>query len=500
MRIIDIGVCIDNNDPKGLGRIRYKPYNLYVSEIEKSLTYEAWGKNDQFVAFPFLPTQINIIPKLNQSIQLIKYDSDKDTQNVAYVTGPFGSPHDQDSETFLSQHKNTTFGGVIVKESPDLRSPNGEYIDKRSKGALAHLRDNGLYGNYGSDIIFTTDGLFLRGGKYIAKETPNNKTRHRLQDVPLVSNKTAKIFLKKYPKTMGVVEEETQQTSITVSKIRYLIEYTLDDLLNPTELKIYVYQILNTFGQKYNTDIFNETTVVLDNETRLINEANDGISATFTIIVNNLRACSSELREVLHILDQNSMFDINIKYSQDDLHPFYFRPTSEFKTRILTTQIEKTNRTAFINSVAIKNAAGGRGLSFSKESINAPVNISSVKTKKLKVIDENQEQTFGATVADKLYFLSTKNNKGPLNQIDFSKLDPYEYTQLNYLDSIDPNTYSMVRGEILIKILRLMYEFLIGHVHNINDTGIYIKEKEQELSDIINALENDLLSQSIKIN
>jgi hypothetical protein len=500
MRIIDIGVCIDNNDPKGLGRVRYKPYNLYVSEIEKSLEYTAWGKNDQFIAFPFLPAQINIIPKLNQSIQLIKYDSDKDTQNVAYVTGPFGSPHDQDAETFLSQHKNTTFGGVIVKDSPDLRDISGEYIDKRSKGSLAKLRDNGVYGNYGSDVIFTIDGLFLRGGKYITKETPNKKVRQRLQDVPLVSEKVAKIFLKKFPKTMAITEEETSQSIIAVSKVKYIVEYSINDLLNPTELSVYVYQVLNTFGQKFDTNVFNETTEIINSEIRLINELNSGTTPTFTIAVDNLRACSSELREVLYTLDQNSLFDINIKYPQGDLHPFYFRPTPEFKTRILATQAEKTNRSSFINSIAVRNTAGGRGLSFSKNSINAPVETKSIKTKKLKVIDENQEQTFSATVADKLYLLSTKNNKGPKNQVDFTKLDQYEYTQLDYLDLIEPNTYSIVRGEVLIKVLRLLYEFSIGHVHNINDTGIYIKEKEKELSDIINALENDLLNQSIKIN
>ncbi len=30
MKIIDIGVCIDNNDPKGMGRIRCVDYDDYV--------------------------------------------------------------------------------------------------------------------------------------------------------------------------------------------------------------------------------------------------------------------------------------------------------------------------------------------------------------------------------------------------------------------------------------------------------------------------------------
>lgn len=500
MQIIEVGVCIDNNDPKGLGRIRFKPYNRYVSEIEKSMDYTDWDDNDQFIALPFLPAQINIIPKLNQSVHILKHNTDKETQNVLYIAGPYGTPHNHDSETFLSQNKNTTYGGVIVKDIPDLKSTTGEYIDKKSKGSIANTRDNGFYGNYGSDLIFTENGLFLRGGKYISKETPNNKIRQRLVEVPVMSEKVAKVFLKKFPKTMNVVEEEEEETNIVVSKIKYIIEYSIDDLINPTTLDVYVYTVLNTFGNKFNTNTFNDATEVIGAEVKLINTANSGNTPTVTITVDSLRASSAEMREILHILDQKSLFDINIKYSEADIHPFYFRPTSEFKTRILGTQIEKDNRTSFINSVSIRNSAGGKGVCYSKESLSAPIESKSVKVKKLKIVDENSEQSFGAMIADKMYLLSTNANKGIQNNIDFNSFDDYELTQIDYLDKIEPNTYSLVRGETLIKILSLLYEFTVGHVHNINETGIYTKEKEKELSDLINTMSSDLINKSIKIN
>lgn len=500
MQIIEVGVCIDNNDPKGLGRIRFKPYNRYVSEIEKSMEYTEWDDNDQFIALPFLPAQINIIPKLNQSIHILKHNTDKETQNVLYIAGPYGTPHNHDSETFLSQNKNTTYGGVIVKDIPDLKSTTGDYIDKKSKGSIANPKDNGFYGNYGSDLIFTENGLFLRGGKYISKETSNNKIRQRLVEVPVMSEKVAKIFLKKFPKTMNVVEEEEEQTNIVVSKIKYIIEYTLDDLISPTTLDVYVYMVLNTFGTKFNTNVFNDATEVGGVEVKLINEVNSGSTPTYSITIDSLRSASAEMREILHILDQKSLFDINIKYSDADIHPFYFRPTSEFKTRILATQDEKDNRTTFINSVSIRNSAGGKGVCYSKESLSAPAESKTVKVKNLKIIDENSEQSFGAMIADKMYLLSTNTNKGIQNNIDFKSLDEYELSQIDYLDKIEPNTYSLVRGETLIKILNLLYEFTVGHVHNINETGIYIKEKEKELSDLINTMSADLINKSIKIN
>ena len=39
MKIIDIGICVDNNDPKGLGRIRYIRYLDWIAQKEKSTQY-----------------------------------------------------------------------------------------------------------------------------------------------------------------------------------------------------------------------------------------------------------------------------------------------------------------------------------------------------------------------------------------------------------------------------------------------------------------------------
>ena len=46
MKIIDIGICVDNNDPKGIGRIRCVRYNDYVGEKEGALKYEKWDDKE----------------------------------------------------------------------------------------------------------------------------------------------------------------------------------------------------------------------------------------------------------------------------------------------------------------------------------------------------------------------------------------------------------------------------------------------------------------------
>ena len=86
MKIIDIGVCVNNVDPKGIGRIRYRPYGVYLSEIEGGVSYEEWDERDPLIALPFLPAHINIIPKIQSSVKLIKYDTNKDNDIVKYIT------------------------------------------------------------------------------------------------------------------------------------------------------------------------------------------------------------------------------------------------------------------------------------------------------------------------------------------------------------------------------------------------------------------------------
>ena len=147
MQIIDVGECIDNIDPKGIGRIRYKGYSLLISEIAGSTEYEKWDENDPFIALPFLPLHINIIPQINQSIKIIRYDSEKPSQNVEYLAGPYTSPHDTQNQSFTAQNKYTTYAAQIVKDVKDIRNPSGIYNSPTTPGAVINERDTGFRGN-----------------------------------------------------------------------------------------------------------------------------------------------------------------------------------------------------------------------------------------------------------------------------------------------------------------------------------------------------------------
>ena len=85
MKIIDIAICVDNIDPKGMGRIRCVRYNDYVGEKENSTKYEKWSQDDPFIASPFLPNNINFVPENGQSVKLLNYNTDNENINLEYV-------------------------------------------------------------------------------------------------------------------------------------------------------------------------------------------------------------------------------------------------------------------------------------------------------------------------------------------------------------------------------------------------------------------------------
>jgi len=503
MKIIDVAVCTNNRDPKGIGRIRYRPYGQFLSEIAAGQNYDEWDEKDPLIAIPFLPGHINIIPKDGQSVKLIKYDTDKDNQNVEYVPGPYTSPHDFESQTFTPQHQDTTYGGVIAERLPDLRDKSGNYIDRKSYGTMATLDDTALNGNYGSDIVFTKNGMMLRGGKLINKEVPNPKFRKRLSEVPLMSEKMSKLNLKKFPRTMSIKDEKITISKIAVNKIKHLVEYTIDDLTTPTKVDVFVYKILDTYGPIFDTNYFSSGTQIDLNDTKkvkLINSDNSLTGATATISIDTFKTGYIELREILHIIHTDSLQKISTLYSKDDVHPFYFRPTNELLTRTTISDSQKSNRKSFIDNIQVRGVGRGHGLIFSKEFANP---LPSIKTKTIKVLrpeDNKGEQTFSNLISDKMYFVSTSTNKGPKKSVDFTKIDNYEFTQEDYLMEIEPSTYATVRGEVLIQIIKKMYKFLVGHVHNWAEPGHMTTEDMYVLENLIDSMENDLINHSIRIN
>lgn len=499
MRIIDIAICTDNLDPKGLNRIRIVRYSEYnVGEKDKR-KFTKWGDDDPYLASPFLPININLVPEVGQAVKIINYNPDKETVNTEYIAGPFTKQFDLGSQTFNQQLRYTTYG-TANKESVDLYNPNGSYVDSKSEGSFAKPEDYSISGKYGSDIIFSEDGIQIRGGKFVSKEAASKSTRKKMTEYPIMSKKSSSLYLRKFAKKMTLEDTITEKIETSVSNLKYIVEYEIDDFSNPTKVKFFVYKVLKNYGEITRTDYFNSSTP-LPPEKKLINVENDGTSPTLTIDVTGLsgRNIAQEIRNNIYKLHENSLKKINSLYNDDDLHPFYFRPTLQFTNTILTTESEKNLKYDILSNVAIYSYLQS-GLMWSRLNVKAPVKIVPISEKKLKKHEDSLEQTFASLISDNMFLLSTDtNNTGKL--IDFNKLDMYSLTQEDYVSKVEPNTYAVVRGETLLKLLQSIIKVLITHRHNPTEPFVQNGYPDfEELKKLIETMENDILNKSIRIN
>jgi hypothetical protein len=498
MKIVDIGICVNNIDPKGIGRIRYRTYGMFVSEVENGVKYDDWDENDPFLALPFLPAHINIIPQVQQSVKLIKYDTNKDTQNVEYIGGPYTSPHDLENQTFVSQHKDTTYGGVIVKGLKDIRNKNGVFNSPVSPGTMPNSKDTGFRGNYGSDVIFTENGVQIRGGMLLSKQ---QKNRPDILDYPQMAKKMGRFNLKKFPKTLRSIKETVESSKVAVSRLKYIIEYELDNLTLPNELKLYVYKVVGNYGVQFNTDVFGETSVFDTGNTELVKLITTGTTLSYAQALDGtLRSSYVELRELLHLIGEEGLTELDATYPDEDVHPFYFRPTDAFRLNKGTTPTEVQNKATFLSKVEYRKKVGS-GLIFSRQSSNPPI-ITSKKTVDNAIeIKGAGEQSFSNLSSDNVYILSTSPNVGVnVKSINFNELDEYELTQEDYISRIHPNTYAMVRGENLYNLLIALKKAFDSHVHNINDPPVQTEDNYIQLNKLMDTVLDDILNNSLRIN
>lgn len=491
MKLVSLGICVDNNDPKGIGRIRFNLLGSNIGAREGAIDYTMWGVKDTFVAQPFLPTNINFIPEKGQTIKIITYDNENSLVNQEYISGPFTTSHDYNSQTNSKQIENTTYG-VLVEKSPDIKTNTGEYIKKKSEGSLPKVTDYAIQGKYGSDVLFTENGIQLRGGKYPTKEFVKGNQKEEILNYPIMSDNIAKLNLKKFSNKMELKKSKENVEVLDVSVLKHIVEYDVDNLDNPTLLTFNVYLTKDSHSDIFKTNVFNNKTyediTTLSECTQLLTEE------PLTFIVSTLTECYIRIRNVIANLDKKGLSYYNNLLSTGNLHPFYFRPAYTLKTKI-----SKTHKT-FLDSIVVPGVTTikGSGLYFSADSPNPKAKTKEIVSNILKITNTGKEQSFGSITSDKIYFLSTQNK----SNLDFTALDKYEYSQSDYLEKIDPNTYALVKGENLLKVLRAINDVLFTHKHNINKSisGQSEYKEGNTLSSLIKTLEDDILSKSIRIN
>jgi hypothetical protein len=239
----------------------------------------------------------------------------------------------------------------------------------------------------------------------------------------------------------------------------------------------------------------------------LINLNGGANEATYSTNITNVNNIYIDIRNKLFEIDDLGLVELDDNYNSDDLHPYYFRPSKNFRNLVPSTgatqTIEAENKDIILRNVNVRRVGPTSGLVYSATSSKVTSEQIKSSVDKIKIIDDSPEQTFGAVVSDKIYFLSTDlgTNESPI-PVPFNNLDKYEFTQEDYIKRIDPYTYSTVRGENLLEVLRKIIDVMLTHRHNplMPIVNQFDYQDGNELKELYKTLENDILNKSIRIN
>ncbi len=496
MKIIDIGICIDNKDPRGFGRIRARNSEELDSTRANAIPYkDQWSKDDPFVYSPFLPNHINVIPQEQQAVKIVRYDDSKGLQNQEYIAGPFTTPHNFNYQNELSQLTETSLGQRGEK-TPDIKSFTGDkkiyddgYLRPESVGSLPKIEDVSLNGNYGSDVILTEHGIQLRAGILIHKNNATKKQKEDLELYPMYSQKHAKLSLKKFPSTKKLDKQIIEETTIPSIDIKHVFEYDVDSLTAPTTITYSIYRIERNEGDKYKSDVFNINTELNNETSKLIHTETVSLSSGTNDA--KLQEAYIQIRDFISKLDTDKLIDVVPGLNDEYAHPFYFRPKNTLRA--------KPNSNSFLQNIVHLDKTNGFGFLYSQNSPDVQPVTKKVERPYLKKISD-VDQSFAALTADKILYLSTSSLPADGKQIDFRALDKYEYSEEDYIMRIMPNTFSSVRGEKLIEILELITLILLNHVHGIVTPPKYSQSVVDELRKLISRAKLDMVNSKIRIN
>jgi hypothetical protein len=512
-KLIYQGFVLNNQDPLMLGRIRALP----VDEIESDVLPENWNpekdiwtERDPLVYLPLLPYYVSQVPKVDEYIHIFYYDKTQVVDNTKfYIQGPITRPQNNFFEDWHNS-ESMLASGVFLKRANQIKDPISLEIKGQAKGIYPEPGDNALLGRGTADVVVKEDEVLIRAGKNVSTQTANfNLPTPRLNRGFLqVSNfdleRTEKdpikktLFSNKPQLIKKLVEwEVTEEVSITgftsgggiTGSTFYNGKIDLYSLLPKPETKtdkVYMDTPLDSFKSpsEFSLEFTGKT---LDEGIKIINQFIYGVN-------------SGKIN-----IEGYEQFPFENDSKITSQFPFYFRPTKNNIDKLSSTGSTDFNMVNnFFRKVKLlpSDAQFGSVLVWSKNVIGQQL---TPETSTLRQSVYNPTPvSYGTLAADFVYFLSHKSDIPSKQKISLEPKETlYGIPQPYFTENILQNTDPMVRGNELMKLLKLIVNFLASHVHNINEAPIEIGIDGTQLSEIYKILQdadNSILNQNIRLN
>lgn len=474
---IYFGVCIDNDDPSMLGRVRVQPIIQNIEAAEKSNNgfdensknpkkNGPWSDKDPFIYLPLLPYFVNQVPKNGESVMIFYYNNNsKTSKNKFYMIGTYSSPATINYENHSSSNTNLDSGSLnSTKNLPSIKNEDGTYKEESTKGVFVEPVDISLNGRNSADIILKEDELLLRAGKH---------KQFKSGEIPQADDTRAYLQLSKYYSKLKYGEPTSKTRLISNEQpIKYLIEY---DVINPENqfsaftANLYIYS-LRTDEKAYKTLTSNfdyNSELDLTGSTdgvKLIRMINFPIGLNFNDLSNQI---NQRLKGI--ITDPKGSL-LNQTLNLNEQFPFYYRPSKRLRdlTTIFTGTgdlISSANMAYLQSLVKISSTDLTPGYSLvlnAKLSPELPYNIR--KDVSVPSTSEMVNNSVALMGANQLFFLSHDSIIPGKGKIDIPNT-VYGVEQPMVFDEIEPKTSSMVRGEELLELMDLIVRFCLTHVH-----------------------------------
>lgn len=497
-RILYSGLILDAQDPMNLGRLRVEPEDksiLAVIQAYNITEKTKWnmdpnnGPIDPFVVKPLLPLFVNLPMLENERVNILYQNSLYPWQDSYYIPSMFSSPMAIPFENYQAM-KQQTAQGAQIKGSLALRDNEGEFNNPQSAGVFPNPEDYGILGRGSADIILKQEELLLRAGK---------TQKLDVNEYPIGYTRRSFIQLSNFKE--GLRKSATQKTFRLQADelfVKFLVEWdiqNLDNFFGRFTGSVNVYRLplsrdTTTETIKYNSDLGALSQIVFNQQF---------INVSFDEAVEIINGVISDVAfDVLTIAQTGESGPL-----LGDRFPFIFKPNITTITSA-SGNTSQNNFDRFYNNVQFMDANyedpskqdNGFGVVLNENETGKPTKTIFSEVTPTEV-DPNPT-TYGIFGGDKVLLLSHL-----AKSLDIENTI-YGLTQEQIINTVLPQTSSLVRGEELLELLNIIVKFLVSHVHSYHGlapipVGTDGTSTAQLLQELNNAAEK-VLNQHIRLN
>ena len=450
---------VNNEDPMMLGRVRAYPFDQNIESVLEGYNFvpgrDDWTEKDPFIILPLLPMFISQVPAVGERVSVILQNSERRYQDAYYVQGAYSSPMTMKYENAQAANKNTSLG-YRIKQNLAIKNKDGSFKNVKSFGVFPELNDVSMLGRGTSDIIVKPNSVLIRAGKTLDLKT--NK-------FPIANEKRAYIQVSSFDtKTQNLKSQDLIKINQINQETQYLIEwnvYNLDNQQNAFTGDITLYKLKSvektlTDNINYDSDLADVSYVVYTQQF---------VGTTLETTVTAINSFINQINEG-NITNGPSL--------GNQRFPFAYRPNVQIRNLLkpgsnVDNPIVFSNASQFISRITLNPGQGPKGYSFglvsSKGVIGKPSELV-IETITPKQVTTDSG-TYMMSAADTIVMMSHRTG----NIVFDPSLSPNPntlmgITQQQLQDNVIPNTYSMIRGEILFDYLEKISRFLQNHVHS----------------------------------